>query len=193
MTGLQDFLYKSQVYQAVSLKTETETYRRGMVEADPDTGEGMTMGALYWQLNDIWQGASWSSLEYGGQWKLSHYFAESFFRPVIISPIIDKDMLQVWLVCDEQKPDTEMFLIMDVYHYDRSVTMTTRISAWCNATGSVKIMETSLSSILEEGRCRTGSYDSYRLQYCLLYFTLRDSGDGSLFHSNYIMAPPKVI
>ena len=43
------------MYQAVSLKTETETYRRRMVEADPNTGEGMTMGALYWQLNDIWQ------------------------------------------------------------------------------------------------------------------------------------------
>ena len=39
-----------QVYQAVSLKVETETYRRLQQPADPDTGEGLTMGALYWQV-----------------------------------------------------------------------------------------------------------------------------------------------
>ena len=37
------------MYQAVSLKVETETYRRQQ-PADPDTGEGLTMGALYWQV-----------------------------------------------------------------------------------------------------------------------------------------------
>merc|ERR1719323_753422 len=91
--GLQEFLYLTQVYQAVSLKTETETYRRHMRPADPETGEGLTMGALYWQLNDIWQGASWSSLEHGGRWKLSHYYAERFFAPILVSPIINGDNL----------------------------------------------------------------------------------------------------
>ena len=45
----------------MSIKTETEVYRRGMVDGSPQT-----MGALYWQLNDIWPGPSWSSIEYGG-------------------------------------------------------------------------------------------------------------------------------
>ena len=179
------------MYQAVSLKTETETFRRGMVEADPDTGEGMTMGALYWQLNDIWQGASWSSLEHGGQWKLSHYFAESFFRPVIISPIIDKDTVQVWLVCDEQR-DTEMRVTMSVYHWDMTVTTSTTLNTECQTGGSAKIFEIPVSTVLEEGYCREGSYDSCRLQYCLLHFTLEDRKNGDLLHTTYIMAPPKV-
>ena len=96
--GLQEFLYLTQVYQAVSLKTETETYRRHMRPADHETGEGLTMGALYWQLNDIWQGASWSSLEHGGRWKLSHYYAEQFFKPTIVSPVIVEDNVEVKLI-----------------------------------------------------------------------------------------------
>ena len=162
-----------------------------MVEADSDTGEGVTMGALYWQLNDIWQGASWSSLEYGGQWKLSHYFAQSFFRPVIISPIIDGDWVQVWLVCDTEQ-NTEMKLTMDVYHYDMSNTLSTSVLARCEARGSTKVMETLLSRVLEDGSCRVGSYDSYRLQYCLLHFTLNEEDSTKLIHTNYIMAQPKV-
>ena len=46
--------------QAQCVKTETEFYRRSRSEIV--YGEGQTMGALYWQLNDIWQAPSWSSL-----------------------------------------------------------------------------------------------------------------------------------
>ncbi len=55
-----------QIYQAVSLKTETEWYLRIRSFFNETTGEGLCMGALYWQLNDVWPGASWSSLEHGG-------------------------------------------------------------------------------------------------------------------------------
>ena len=59
----------SQITQAEELRTETEVYRRAKSRLDNETGYGMTMGALYWQLNDIWPGASWTSLEHGGKYK----------------------------------------------------------------------------------------------------------------------------
>lgn len=41
------------------------------------------MGAMYWQLNQIWPAPSWSSLEYGGRWKLLHYFIKRAYANVM--------------------------------------------------------------------------------------------------------------
>ena len=43
------------------------------------------MGAIIWQLNDIWPGNSWSAIEYGGKWKILHAVARRFFGPVLLS------------------------------------------------------------------------------------------------------------
>ena len=45
----------------MSIKTETEFYLRHQNELNTQ-GEGNTMGALYWQLNDIWQAPTWASI-----------------------------------------------------------------------------------------------------------------------------------
>lgn len=50
----------AQVMQAQCVKAQTEFYRRSRTELID--GKGHTMGALYWQLNDIWQAPSWSSI-----------------------------------------------------------------------------------------------------------------------------------
>jgi len=75
-----DMIYLTQMHQAESIKIETEHYRR--MQYLTINGLGQTMGALYWQLQDIWQGPSWASIEYGGRWKPLHYFAVKFFSPV---------------------------------------------------------------------------------------------------------------
>jgi beta-mannosidase len=43
------------------------------------------MGVVYWQLNDCWPVASWSSIDYYFRWKALHYYAKRFFRPLLIS------------------------------------------------------------------------------------------------------------
>jgi beta-mannosidase len=43
------------------------------------------MGAIYWQLNDCWPVASWSSIDSLGRWKALHYYAKRFFAPVLVS------------------------------------------------------------------------------------------------------------
>ncbi|GGX49148.1 glycoside hydrolase family 2 protein [Saccharospirillum salsuginis] len=71
--GFDQFLYLSQVQQAVAMKTAIEYWRSLRPHC---------MGTLYWQLNDNWPVASWSSLEYAGGWKQMHYHARRFYQPV---------------------------------------------------------------------------------------------------------------
>ena len=69
-------LYASQLLQAEAMKYGVEHLRRN---------RGRCMGTLYWQLNDIWPTASWSSIDYYGRLKALHYYAKRFYSPVIIS------------------------------------------------------------------------------------------------------------
>jgi beta-mannosidase len=62
--NFEHFVNVSQLLQALSIKAAVEHWRRC---------KPYTMGTIYWQLNDIWPGASWSSLEYQGRWKMFVY------------------------------------------------------------------------------------------------------------------------
>jgi len=86
---LSDFIYLSQITQAMAMKTETEFYRRNR---DIDSkGYGNTMGAMYWMLNDIWQVVSWSSIEFGGKWKVLHSYVVNFLDNHLVVPYEDKN------------------------------------------------------------------------------------------------------
>lgn len=89
-------LYMSQVSQAMVTRTETEVYRCG--RADP---MARTMGALYWQLNDVWVAPSWSGIEYGGNFKILHHWAHEFLAPVVVVAHLNADgVLNVFAVRD---------------------------------------------------------------------------------------------
>jgi beta-mannosidase len=72
----ESVIYLSQVLQAEAVRTGVEFWRRN---------RRCTSGTLYWQLNDCWPVASWSSLDHKGRWKVLHYAARRFYAPVLLS------------------------------------------------------------------------------------------------------------
>ncbi|MDL2405658.1 glycoside hydrolase family 2 protein [Rhizobium calliandrae] len=77
-----NFVYLSQVQQGLAIKTAVEYWR---------SLKPHCMGTIYWQLNDTWPVASWSSLDYGGRWKVMHYLVRRFFQPVSVAAIPSED------------------------------------------------------------------------------------------------------
>ncbi len=91
----ESFLYVNQVLQAEGIKFALEGHRRAMPYC---------MGSLYWQINDCWPVASWSSTDYYQRWKALQYFVKKGFEPVLVSPYVEGDSLKVGIVNDELRP-----------------------------------------------------------------------------------------
>jgi beta-mannosidase len=84
----EQMVFLSQVQQGLAIKTAIEYWR---------STKPRCMGTLYWQINDIWPVASWSSLDYGGQWKLLHYMAKRFYLPVNVVAVPDAEGREIAL------------------------------------------------------------------------------------------------
>jgi len=92
----ESLVYLSMVLQAEGIRYGVEHWRRHTHRVS---------GILYWQLNDCWPVASWSSLDYFGRWKALHYAARRFYAPVLLSIedappcqsiFISSDLLEEW-------------------------------------------------------------------------------------------------
>ena len=89
----EKFLYMGQVMQGDAIKIAVEAHRRDMP---------FCQGSLFWQHNDCWPVASWSSRDYYGRWKAQHYFARNFFEKYLLSAYNNEGRLRVYVASDSQ-------------------------------------------------------------------------------------------
>lgn len=74
--NFESFIYASQLLQAEMVKAPVEHLRRN---------RGVSMGTLYWQVNDMCPVNSFSSIDYFGRYKALQYVAKRFYLPILIS------------------------------------------------------------------------------------------------------------
>lgn len=102
--SFETLVYASQLLQADAIKYGVEHFRRN---------RGYCMGSIYWQFNDCWPVASWSSVDSSGRYKALHYAAKKFYAPVAMGLFLEKGSLVI-NISNEMMSDFEGRI--SVYH-----------------------------------------------------------------------------
>jgi len=89
------YLWITQIQQGRCMATISEKQRRSRSNSTVNN-----MGVIYWQFNTDWQSPSWSTLDYSGNWKVSHNMIKSTFAPLLVTSYFTNGTFDVWVVND---------------------------------------------------------------------------------------------
>ncbi|HEV2731175.1 MAG TPA: glycoside hydrolase family 2 protein, partial [Terriglobales bacterium] len=162
------FLYASQVLQAEAIKIGAEHLRRNRPRI---------MGSIFWQLNDCWPVASWSSIDYFGNWKALQYYARRFYAPLLVSPHLEDGSFNVYVVSDRTSPTSAQLRVRIMTLQGKTMSDTTQsiqipelsskvyaqrpLSEFVNANGNDSAQMFAVTDLLVEGKVASSN---------LLYF-----------------------
>lgn len=107
-TSFEKLVYLSQIVQSQGIRMGLEAHRYS---------QPYCMGTLYWQFNDCWPVASWSSRDYFGNWKALNYAVRQVFQPLALSVVSKPNgLFDVWVVSEQQTifKDTLVLEIFDL-------------------------------------------------------------------------------
>ncbi len=139
-TAFSDMVYLSQVQQAYGIQIAIDYWR---------SNRPRCMGALYWQLNDLWPVASWSSIEYSGRWKILHHAAKKFFAPLLLVILPMKGALHVYGINDTGIASSGR-LIVEQISFDGIILNRTETSVALSAEQSTLLAELSLPDAAQQ-------------------------------------------
>jgi len=137
-----------------------------------------TMGTLYWQLDDCWPVASWSSIDYFGHWKALQYFAARFYAPLLIAAQPQGNSIAVHIVSDELQP-RQASLHLRLMHFDGTVLDEQRVPAEVAALASTPIDTLTLKS--------------FDAKTSLAVLTLEQNGRVLASNTVYFAAPKELV
>ena len=143
----ESFLYVSQVLQAEGIRIGAEHLRRIMPH---------NMGSLYWQIDDCWPVASWSSIDYSGRWKALQYYARRFYSEILLSPHEENGDLNFYVVSDRPQ-NTAAQLNVNLLDFTGKMLWSKQVPVDVTGLSSKSYLAVPLTSLLE-GRDRRGVF-----------------------------------
>lgn len=148
--------WSTQIFQSMNMVSEIAWYRRGA-----GLGEN-NLGSLVWQLNDIWQGTSWSSIEYSGRWKVLHYGMSGIYTPVVVYPFWtpENQTLEVLVTSDRWGPVSGRAQLTWYDWKGKELETTTKTFTVPSLNNSVVLSQSGLNKILPNG---TNPEDAFML------------------------------
>ncbi|CAF4056239.1 unnamed protein product [Rotaria sordida] len=195
LTKFTQLIYLTQINQAMTLKTVSDHCRLNspVDMINPNTSQGNTMGLMYWQLNDIWQAPTWSSIEYELKWKMAHYYARHMYSPgylvMKLTPYlssVNDPTARLWLYYVNEFVNSTLndviCTVNSLDKFDSRMIMTYTVS-----TGSpgVELVDVWIYALLmEQSGCSTSNQ-------CLMLCSLCYLGDQPCEQQTIFFARPK--
>jgi len=141
----RQFLYVGQVLQAEGIKIAMEAHRARMPYC---------MGSLFWQINDCWPVASWSSIDYYGRWKAQQYFARKSYARELVTCWLDGDTVKAVVVSDNLK-DRHALLTLKLMDFHGKVLKTVRRPLTLKANSSLEQFTAPVAELLSDAAANT--------------------------------------
>lgn len=134
--SFEEIIYLSRVQQAMAITTAVEYWR---------SKQPICMGSLYWQLNDTWPVASWSSLDYDGSWKPLHYSARRFFAERLLVMHIERNssnetQMRV-AICNDGSKGFEGVLRLERFNFSGALIESQDYPAEVSAEGVSELLQ----------------------------------------------------
>lgn len=136
--NLDDYIYMSQLVQAHGIIMAVEAHRMN---------KPITMGTLYWQLNDSWPVISWSSIDYFGNWKALHFKLKHAFAPVLLAVEQKHDNLRIKGVNDSEQ-GMQLRLELDLKDFEGNILSSYSEPVYLDVKEAVLLKDLNINTLL---------------------------------------------
>ena len=173
---IRKYCYLTQVFQKLAIKTAIESFRRN---------QPRNMGTLVWQLNDVWPGISWSSVDYLGNWKALHYAQKKLYDNTLVSFYREpnSNVVKIYIVNDELH-DIDGTLKAELLDYNGNLLY--------NTIYDVRVPERSSANVMNISTYELTAAAAYKNLETMTYLrgTFKARSSGKISQNSYYFSRP---